>query len=81
MKRDKAIELAKYAGYGTQLTNGQPHIWGGEMETQKLEMLIEGVVNLCVLTIQQNMSRGKRDDYYRGMYDSIGLIKEHFGME
>jgi uncharacterized membrane protein len=80
MNRDKALELAKYAGHGTQYTNGQPHIWGGEMETQKLEMLIEGVVNECVLAIQQQLSRGARDDYYRGQYDAIAIIKERFGV-
>jgi hypothetical protein len=81
VKREKTLELARYAGFGTQYTNGQPHIWGGEMETQKLDVLIEGVVNECVRIIQMQMTRGKRDEVYKSQIESVKAIREYFGVD
>jgi hypothetical protein len=39
------------------------------------------VVQDCIEAIQMTMSRGIRDDYYRGQYDAIATIKKRFNIE
>ena len=41
----------------------------------------ELIVRECIVTLQDQMGRGKRDDYYRGQSDSIRLLQQHFGVE
>lgn len=82
MKREKAIELAKYAGYGTQLTNGQPHIWGGEHETQKLEVLIEGVINQCIFEVVHESATGEYSkDVQDFVVNAVNRIRGYYGVE
>ena len=45
------------------------------------QQLAELIVRECIVTLQDHMGRGKRDDYYRGQSDSIRLLKQHFGVE
>jgi hypothetical protein len=42
---------------------------------------INNVVQDCIEAIQMTMSRGIRDDYYRGQYDAITSIKKRFNIE
>jgi len=35
----------------------------------------------CIEAIQMTMSRGIRDDYYRGQYDAVQTIKKRFNIE
>ena len=39
------------------------------------------IVQDCIEAIQMTMSRGIRDDYYRGQYDAIATIKKRFNIE
>lgn len=46
-----------------------------------IEQVAEEVAKECVLAIQMELGRGKRDDYYYGQMDSIFAIKKKFGLE
>ena len=43
--------------------------------------LINSIIEDCIVSIQLTMSRGIRDDYYRGQYDSVQTIKNRFDIE
>lgn len=71
MNRDKVLDIAYKAGFGTQITNGKKHIWGGEMETRQLEKFTEAIVRECA----------KVADSYDNFNWCGNKIKEHFGVE
>jgi hypothetical protein len=43
--------------------------------------LINSIIEECIVSIQMTMSRGIRDDYYRGQYDAVQTIKKRFDIE
>jgi hypothetical protein len=43
--------------------------------------LINSIIEDCIVSIQMTMSRGIRDDYYRGQYDAVQTIKNRFDIE
>ena len=43
--------------------------------------LINSIIEECIVSIQMTMSRGIRDDYYRGQYDAVQTIKKRFNIE
>jgi hypothetical protein len=43
--------------------------------------LINSIIEECIVSIQLTMSRGIRDDYYRGQYDAVQTIKKRFDIE
>jgi hypothetical protein len=43
--------------------------------------LINSIIEECIVSIQMTMSRGIRDDYYRGQYDAVQTIKNRFDIE
>lgn len=43
--------------------------------------LINSIIEDCIVSIQMAMSRGIRDDYYRGQYDAVQTIKKRFNIE
>jgi hypothetical protein len=43
--------------------------------------LINSIIEECIVSIQLTMSRGIRDDYYRGQYDAVQTIKNRFDIE
>ena len=43
--------------------------------------LINSIIEDCIVSIQLTMSRGIRDDYYRGQYDAVQTIKNRFDIE
>ena len=43
--------------------------------------LINSIIEDCIVSIQLTMSRGIRDDYYRGQYDAVQTIKKRFDIE
>jgi hypothetical protein len=78
---ERIRQLADEAGLRfTQLMSNPmvPVVDGKETDLDKFAELI---IQECVDNIQDHMSRGKRDDYYRGQSDSIELIKTHFGVK
>lgn len=66
---EKIKELMLEAGYAAPEIAGRAHV------------LAELIVAECIVTLQDQMGRGKRDDYYRGQSDSIRLLQQHFGVE
>lgn len=46
-----------------------------------IEQFAKEVAKECVKTIQLEVSRGKRDDYYYGQMDSIFAINKKFDLE
>lgn len=82
----KLIELAKEAGYGTQITlfadGGQREdIWGGQFETRKLEKFTKLIVQECANVIDRG------DGEMSGMAETIWCnicrddILKHFGVK
>jgi hypothetical protein len=85
MMHDKLIDLAKLAGYGIQhhLVDEKwiKYVWGGKSETDKLGRFADAIVEQCIEAIQLEMTRGLRDEHYRGQIDAVKAIKERFGVE
>lgn len=50
-----------------------------EYDREAIQRFGDLVVKECIEAIQMKLSRGKRDDHYRGMVEAIELIKEKFG--
>ena len=87
----KLIKLAKESGYGTQITlfmDGQREdIWGGAMETNKMEKFAELIIKECYNVCKDNLVLLTEDDsdeafkYNEGVADCAILIKQRFGVE
>ena len=76
---EKIKELAKQAGYGFEIhlsqSGDEEYIWGGVMETRKMEKFTELIIEECGVSLSPML----RDMISRGKaYD---LIKEHFGIK
>jgi len=70
---EKIKELARQAGADVMQRSGWTDYGTLDLD---VEQFAELIIQECVDTIQDHMSRGKRDDYYRGQSDSIELIKQ-----
>ena len=46
-----------------------------------VEQFAKEVAKECIVAIQLELGRGKRDDYYYGQLDSIFAIKKKFDLE
>ena len=51
------------------------------LDVNVMNKFAELIVQECILAVQFKIGRGKVDDYYRGQYDSVAAIKEHFGVK
>lgn len=80
----KLIKLAKEAGYGTQITlfmDGQREdIWGGAMETNKMEKFAELIVKECMFQLVHESLQESNEiqDFTVKVWNRV---KEQFGVE
>jgi hypothetical protein len=79
--------LAEQSAENSRFELAFPAITVGEGDTKMtipcvfVEKFAELIIRECIVTLQDQMGRGKRDDYYRGQSDSIRLLQQHFGVE
>ena len=84
---EKIKQLAKQAGYGFEIHLSQggvseEYIWGGVMETRKMEKFTELIVKECIEQIKLTMARdGHSTEHYKQSSKHIEKIKEQFGVE
>ena len=86
----KLIKLAKEAGYGTQITlfmDGQREdIWGGAMETNKMEKFAELIIKECMMIAKSSHINSSNKKYIlegwnAACYSIHDNIEEYFGVE
>lgn len=79
---EKIKQLAKQAGYGFEIHLSQgggvseEYIWGGVMETRKIEKFTELIIQECVSICNDTTHNG-----YLNAVTAGTKIKEHFGVE
>lgn len=81
MNRERVIELAGHAGFGKQITNGEPHIWGGEMETRKMEKFTQMVVKQCIFEMVHESTFTSNKQVQDFTVNVTERIKKRFGIE
>lgn len=84
MNRELVLQLAKAAGYATEIhlrNDGQTeYVWGGRMETQKLEQYTENVIKNCLFEIVYG-SIGEDNKAQDFCVKIVERLKERFGIE
>ena len=85
MMNEKIKELAKQAGYATEIHLSprqggatEEYIWGGVMETRKVEKFAELIVRECMALCLTSVGN---KDYNTGRMHCHDNIEEYFGIK